>query len=162
MLFRSHAGAVYLHANSVRRIAEEDSLYIVSGCIKNDSWGLAAWQDVMEAPHDLMKLVRKTARGHEDDQVPGYTWTHRGMSEAQSGSTYAATSAERRRRKDQCLFLRGFKLSFSRDFRSRLDDMSFDDSSQREWDDQHSSQSSGTDQGVDKRPGSDQIGRAHV
>jgi hypothetical protein len=116
-----HAGIIYQHANDVRRVADEDSLYIVSGCIKSDSWALAAYRDPAQAPHDVLKLVRKVT-GNRADQIPTYMWTHRGTAEARSDSTSTPMTLERYQRKDQCLFLRGFKLCLSKDFRHRLKD----------------------------------------
>ncbi|RXW13043.1 hypothetical protein EST38_g12811 [Candolleomyces aberdarensis] len=116
-----YAGIIYQHANAVRRVADEDSLYIVSGCIKSDSWALAAYKEPAQAPHDVLKLVRK-ATANRVDQIPTYMWTLRGTAEARSDSTSTPVTSERHQKKDQCLFLRGFKLCFSKDFRLRLKD----------------------------------------
>jgi hypothetical protein len=111
-----HAGIVYQHANSIRRIADEDSLYIVSGCIKSDSWALAAYKDPAEAPDDLLTLSRRKSDGK--DLV--YDWIDRGTAEARFGSNSAARVSGACLGKDQCLFLQGFKLALSQDFRAQL------------------------------------------
>jgi hypothetical protein len=119
-----NAGIIYQHANSVRRVADEDSLYIISGCIKSDSWALAAYKNPAPATDDVLKLVRKTTE-NQILQTPQFFWTHRGTAEAHSGFTSIPPTSERHQRKDQCLFLRGFKMVFSPDFRSRLKDSPF-------------------------------------
>jgi hypothetical protein len=111
-----HAGIVYQHASSVRRIADEDSLYIVSGCIKSDSWAIAAFKDPAKAPDDLLTLSRRKSK----NQIPIYDWINRGTAEARFGSNSAARESGMCKGKDQCLFLQGFKLAFSQEFRARL------------------------------------------
>ncbi|KAF6743009.1 hypothetical protein DFP72DRAFT_152967 [Ephemerocybe angulata] len=109
-MFHDHictfAELIYRHADSIRRIGNDTSLYIVTGCIKATDWGLAAFQEPMTHPDNVLKLVRR--RNGE------YLWTHRGTAEAKSGSS------EPRNVKDQCLFLQGHKLDFSKAFRARL------------------------------------------
>jgi hypothetical protein len=111
-----HSGAIYQHANSVRRIADEDPLYIVSGCIKSGSWALAAYKDPAKAPDDLLTL----SEGKSNDQFPVYDWIDRGTGEAKSGSNSAGRESEEYKEKNQCLFLQGFKLALSKKFRARL------------------------------------------
>jgi hypothetical protein len=102
-----HAGAVYEHAraHSTRPLGDEESLYIVSGCIRSDTWALAAFNSQAEPSNNVLRLEKNRA-----GNVPAYIWTQRGTAEARSGSTSVPESSERHRRKDQCLFLRGFKL----------------------------------------------------
>jgi hypothetical protein len=112
-----HAGIVYQHANSIRRIADEDSLYVVSGCIKSDSWAIAAYKDPAEAPDDLLTLSRRKP----NDKIPAvYDWIDRGTAEARFGSNAAARASGAYLGKDQCLFLQGFKLALSQGFRAQL------------------------------------------
>ncbi|KAF5330063.1 hypothetical protein D9611_010431 [Ephemerocybe angulata] len=100
-----HAELIYKHANSVRTIAEDESIYIVTGCIRSDSWALAAYKDA--TAYDVLKLEKQ----YSDPLVP-YAWTQRGTSEARIGVSRGI--------KDQTLFLRGYKLGFSKEFRSRM------------------------------------------
>ncbi|KAJ3542293.1 hypothetical protein NMY22_g3566 [Coprinellus aureogranulatus] len=106
-----HAKLIYNHANSLRRIAADEPLYIITGCIKSDSWALAAFRESRPAPHDLMCLQNMT---RNDDGRLSYAWTKRSTSEAHYGSSGEPGL------KNQTLFLRGFKLDFSQAFRSRM------------------------------------------
>ncbi|KAJ3545658.1 hypothetical protein NMY22_g2349 [Coprinellus aureogranulatus] len=106
-----HAELIYNHANSLRRIAADEPLYVITGCIKSDSWALAAFRESRPAPHDLMCL-QNMARN--DDGTSRYAWTKRATSEAHFGSSGEPGL------KNQTLFLRGFKLDFSQAFRSRM------------------------------------------
>jgi hypothetical protein len=112
-----HAGVVYQRATSLRRLAEEDSLYIVSGSIKSDSWGLAAYQGATSG--EGLKLSKRYAKEGGTKGVQLYEWTDRGTAEARFGlnSTIEAGQYEG---KNQTLFLRGFKLAFSHSFRARM------------------------------------------
>ncbi|KAF5332162.1 hypothetical protein D9611_008154 [Ephemerocybe angulata] len=115
----ANAELLYTHADNRRRIGSEESLYIITGCIKSCSWGLAAFQDRMVPPNNNLRLVkRRPAPGDEHQatsQLDSYLWTHRGTSEARFGSTETPASQP-----DQCLFLQGFKLNFSSAFRDRM------------------------------------------
>ncbi|RXW20158.1 hypothetical protein EST38_g5689 [Candolleomyces aberdarensis] len=120
--FRSHvelrdfiidnAASLYRYANSIQRLDYHESLYIVTGCIKSDSWALAAYNDLPDPQNDVLKLIRTEASGSAS---PAYVWTDRGTAEARSGSTQNGGT-----HKDQCLFLQGFKVAFSAAFRSRM------------------------------------------
>jgi uncharacterized membrane protein YgcG len=110
-----HAELLYRHAESVRRIGHDESLYIVTSCFKTDSWALAAYKDPMGAPGDVLRLMQIGWDDHPEHPNPLYAWTKRGTSEAKCGE-----SAGGRRVKDQTLFLRGFKLAFSQSFRVRM------------------------------------------
>ncbi|KAF6751708.1 hypothetical protein DFP72DRAFT_1135563, partial [Ephemerocybe angulata] len=104
-----HAETIYKYANSVRRLGQEESLYIVTGCIKSDAWAAAAYSGYMIPPHDVLCLVQ-----FGSSSPPSYAWTERGSSEARCDESGEPGL------KNQSLFLRGFKLSFSRNFRSRM------------------------------------------
>ncbi|KAF6759338.1 hypothetical protein DFP72DRAFT_133166 [Ephemerocybe angulata] len=101
-----HAELIYKYADQIRRIGHDTSLYIVTGCIKASDWGLAAFQESMTHPDNVLKLAKR--------RNGTYLWTHRGTAEAKTGSS------EPRDVKDQCLFLQGHKLDFSKAFRARL------------------------------------------
>ncbi|KAF6759379.1 hypothetical protein DFP72DRAFT_133984 [Ephemerocybe angulata] len=115
----ANAELLYTHADNRRRIGSEESLYIITGCIKSCSWGVAAFQDRMVPPNNTLRLVkRRPAPGDEREAtspLDSYLWTHRGTSEARFGSTETPASQP-----DQCLFLQGFKLNFSSAFRDRM------------------------------------------
>ena len=100
------------YANRRRRIGARESLYIVTGCIKNESWALAAYKDPMVPPNDMLRLVRD----NEDIETGGtwYTWTERGTSEARSSEPSQAGL------RNQSLFLRGLTLTFSTQFYASL------------------------------------------
>lgn len=110
-----HAELLYRHAESIRRIGHDESLYIVTGCLKSDSWGLAAYKAPMELPENLLQLVHIGWDRALQKPNPLYAWTKRGTSEAKCGE-----SSQAERVKDQCLFMRGFKLAFSQNFRLRM------------------------------------------
>lgn len=106
-----HAELLYRHANTVRRIAGHEALYIITGCIKSDSWALASFKERAD-PYDPMCLENMT---HDGDDQCRYDWTQTwSSSEARFGSS------EQVGLKDQTLFLRGFKLDFSPTFRTRM------------------------------------------
>ncbi|RXW15666.1 hypothetical protein EST38_g10183 [Candolleomyces aberdarensis] len=115
-----HAGVVYQHATSLRRLAEEDSLYIVSGCIKSDGWGLAAYQGAMSG--EGLKLSKRSVGDGDSKGVRMYEWTDRGTAEARFGLN-STTEAGQYKGKNHSLFLRGFKLAFSPTFRARMRDL---------------------------------------
>lgn len=106
-----HPELIYAHANAIRRMAGDEPLYIITGCIKSDSWAIAAFREAMPAPHDAMSLQNMT---RDSDPRSKYIWTKRSTSEAYFGLS------EEEGVKDQTLFLRGFKLDFSQAFRTRM------------------------------------------
>ncbi|TEB33867.1 hypothetical protein FA13DRAFT_115783 [Coprinellus micaceus] len=110
---RQHAEAIYRHAFSIRPIGKQESLYIVTGCIKSDSWATAVYRQGMDANHGATLLLVpavEASSGHP----PQYEWTMQGSSRARAGWS------DREGVKDQCLFLQGFKVAFSPSFRSRV------------------------------------------
>ncbi|KAJ3536893.1 hypothetical protein NMY22_g5832 [Coprinellus aureogranulatus] len=107
-----NAERLYRHANDIREIAQDEPLYIVTGCVKSDSWALGAFRKPahMDEPMSLQVVAQ------ESDGRPRYAWTRTwSSSEAQVGSSCVAGL------KDQALFLRGFKLDFSVSFRDRME-----------------------------------------
>lgn len=110
------AGLLYMYANSVRQIGDEESLYFITGCIKSESWALAAYRDPLPPPYDVLRLVKRPpAASQISERIPPYAWTKRGTSEARVGASEAAQVM------DQSLFLRGYKMAFSQDFRAQMD-----------------------------------------
>ncbi|RXW14961.1 hypothetical protein EST38_g10889 [Candolleomyces aberdarensis] len=109
-----HAAPLYEYANGIRKLDDDESLYIVTGCVKSDSWALAAYNDPVDPQNDVLRLFRKRSSGSN----PIYGWTHRGTAEARCGP--GSTRESGARPKNQCLFLQGFKIAFSVAFRSRM------------------------------------------
>lgn len=117
-----HAELIYRHADRVRTIGEEETLYIITGSIKSNSYALAAYQEAMCEPNNVLKLVKQ--QGPSDTDPTGnatqhYTWTRRGTAQARMGASQHPGV------KDQSLFLRGFKLDFSASFRARIKNETF-------------------------------------
>ncbi|TEB19417.1 hypothetical protein FA13DRAFT_374417 [Coprinellus micaceus] len=107
-----NAELLYRHANSICRIADTEALYVITGCIKSESWALAAFNDPTTSPADTLKLVKRQGINRHGNGE--FVWTRRGTSEARVGKSRAAGAC------DQSLFLRGFKLDFSQKARSRM------------------------------------------
>ncbi|KAJ3541372.1 hypothetical protein NMY22_g3910 [Coprinellus aureogranulatus] len=112
-----HAGLIYKYANDLRTIGEDESLYIITGCIKSENWGLAAFREAppfrdpaMHRFPRLVKLPGSVGVGSPDD--PAYDWRSPGTFDSYVGKSEGGSQ-------DQCLFLRGFKLDFAKSFRSQ-------------------------------------------
>lgn len=112
-----HAELLYKHASTIRRIADNEALYIITGCIKSESWALAAFNDPTTSSADVLELLKRSHVGHPS---PEFIWTERATSEARVGRGKTLGT------KDQSLFLRGFKLDFSQEFRSRMKSVKLD------------------------------------
>lgn len=98
-------------ANMTCRIGRDDSLYIVTGCIKSDCWALAAYKKHMKPPDHILRLERDD----DEDQDSLYSWTERGQyAEARCSKVFPGGL------KNQSLFLRGFKLGLSQEFYATL------------------------------------------
>jgi hypothetical protein len=109
-----HASSLYQSANTLRELDDDESLYIVTGCIKSASWAMAAFRDPMAPPHDVLRLVK----GGSSGPIPIYMWTSRGTASAKSYPNELDRDYNAKE-KNQTLFMHGFKLSFSSAFRSR-------------------------------------------
>lgn len=108
-----HAGTLYLYANRVRRLRSDDSsLYAVTGCVKTDAWALGAFRKPLDGA--TLKLVR-TSGDTEHGDTPIYQWNT-------PGSIWADlfTGQNPGGKKNQTLFLRGFKVGYSQAFRFRI------------------------------------------
>jgi hypothetical protein len=107
-----NAASIFHYATSIRKLDNHgESLYIVTGCIKSDSWALAAYNGLIDPRNDVLRLVRKGS----PNPKPAYGWTTKGTAEARSGSSQSSGD-----HKDQCLFLQGFKMAFSPAFHSKM------------------------------------------
>jgi hypothetical protein len=80
------------------------SLYVVTGTIKSDSWAIAVHTSPMQEPDNRIVLTRR-----DGPPFPTHEWTSIGRADARCGT--AKVNEDGTRRKDQCLFLRGFLLT---------------------------------------------------
>ncbi|KAF6744335.1 hypothetical protein DFP72DRAFT_929795 [Ephemerocybe angulata] len=104
---------LYRHANAIRCIGEEESLYIISGSIKSDSCALAAFGEPT-APNEPAVVLANSSR--QGQRISSWVWTNQGSANTQLSDPSSLDSV-----KDQTLFLRGFKLDFSSSFRANLE-----------------------------------------
>jgi hypothetical protein len=99
-------------------IGNQNCLFVVTGAIKSDSWGLAAYKD----PENSGRELELSRRDRDEESVPirlqTYDWMNTGMAEARFGSN-AEKVGESYKGKDQTLFIRGYTLAFSQEFRDR-------------------------------------------
>lgn len=116
--------SLILHAQDVYQGAKMDleSLVVITGCIKSHSWAMASYLERATAPADqILRLERLPARADAPDAPASFDWTDQAMAEARCGSnTQTPTATVSHRHKDQSLFLRGFRMSFSTEFRARM------------------------------------------
>lgn len=109
---KQNAEVIYRHASSFRTIGEKESLYIITGSIKSDSWAMAAYGTHAGSKGSTLRLVPVPGVG---DGAAEYEWrSHGSASRARFGKS------DKPRVKDQSLFLRGFKVAFSPAFRFRV------------------------------------------
>jgi hypothetical protein len=89
------------------RMVSDDSLYLVTGLDKTSSWGVAS----------ISNLVEKTAfsltvTATDDTSIPAtrrYAWDRTGQVTARAGPRHQA------RYENQCIFIRGYKISVRED-----------------------------------------------
>ncbi|RXW15142.1 hypothetical protein EST38_g10713 [Candolleomyces aberdarensis] len=112
-----HAGVIYRKGSNVMPLGEDESLYVVTGCIKSDGWGIAAYQDAMAG--DILKLSKRFAKDNSNNKSKIYDWVDRGTAEARLWPN-TVKEAGLHNGKTHSLFLRGFKLAFSPAFRARV------------------------------------------
>ncbi|RXW14218.1 hypothetical protein EST38_g11639 [Candolleomyces aberdarensis] len=117
----NNPSSLYRYANSIRRLDDHESLYVITGCIKSDSWALAAFKDPVDPLNDVLNLVQTNHNSDNDISDPTHVWTSRGTAETRTGSN-PTRGQDSYKGKNQCLFLRGYKLAFSQAFRSRMKD----------------------------------------
>lgn len=115
-----NAGILYQRANALRPLGKEESLYVVTGCIKSDAWGLAAYQGGRAG--EALRLSK--IDDGSSNEIPNYRWTEGGKAEARFGRN-SAMDAGSYKGKNQSLFLTGFKVAFSSKFRDRVDGSSW-------------------------------------
>jgi hypothetical protein len=103
-----HARLIYQYANTIQELDEDESLYIITGCIKSDSWAVAAFNGPSCPPHDVLRLVELGGSGPS----PAFGWTSRGTASARCGSN-PTRNTQNYKGKNQTLFIRAFKLTTS-------------------------------------------------
>lgn len=86
-----------------------ESLYVVTGTIKSDSWGIAVHTSPMREPYDYVVLTKRMEKAG-DNPTDTYEWTSRGKADARYGES-TSIDHNGRRTKDQSLFLRGFLIT---------------------------------------------------
>ena len=112
----THAEAIYLHANDIRPIGEDESLYVVTSSVKSGSWAIAAYKDEMHAEHNTLELVSTFSEPDgQEGSLPKYRWTKRGSAQTRWGRSPDGKV------KNQTMFIRGLKLAFSSAFRLRME-----------------------------------------
>ncbi|KAK2464734.1 hypothetical protein APHAL10511_003152, partial [Amanita phalloides] len=117
-----HAKSLYCYMNQQRRRrAPNGSLYIITGCIKSESWGIATF-DRQSQPDDHLKFVSvDVPMGHPGCMsVSGrkYYWKQKGLSLARVGpNDIVADGVEML---NQCTFLRGYKVTLHEDVWEQL------------------------------------------
>ncbi|TEB24219.1 hypothetical protein FA13DRAFT_1329799 [Coprinellus micaceus] len=78
-----YAGLLYRYANGLHLIGEQEALYILTGCIKSESWGIAAFRHRPDSNH-VPKLVRLSGAEPAEIDPPGsrYRWRSPGTFDA--------------------------------------------------------------------------------
>ena len=123
-----HAELLYRHAESTVGVGPDESLYVITGCLKSDSWALAAYRRLFgDAQASTARLIHigdahvesgpSSLEGLQEshqDEIPIYDWKERGPTEAKRSHFVG------QRLEDQTLFFRGFKVTFSRKFASEI------------------------------------------
>lgn len=109
------AGLLYMHAKSLCEMDNGESLYIVTGAIKCESWALAAFREPLL--HYPLRLDNKPAPGRRCGRVAPSSWARQRQwsYEARVGISETAHVM------DQSLYLRGYKMAFSQEFRVQMD-----------------------------------------
>ena len=81
----------------------DDALYLITGCDKSKSWGVAAFSDGSRTTELTLKLLPPGIGGAAGSLT--YTWQKPNSVAARSGPEYDPPNA------NQCVFLRGFRIS---------------------------------------------------
>ncbi|KAH6916271.1 hypothetical protein BKA70DRAFT_483121 [Coprinopsis sp. MPI-PUGE-AT-0042] len=109
---RRHGTQLIIRLRQKYYLQPGQSLYVVTGTIKSDSWAIAVHTSPMREGYDQMVLTRR--EGMLGAPFPTHEWTRLGSADARCEAS-KVIDADGRRIKDQCLFLRGFLLTPSLD-----------------------------------------------
>ncbi|KAH6867457.1 hypothetical protein BKA70DRAFT_1360606 [Coprinopsis sp. MPI-PUGE-AT-0042] len=109
---RNHGTQLMRNLGGKDYLEPSQSLYVVTGTIKSDSWAIAVHKSPMREPYDQMVLTR--IEGNSGVDFPTHEWTCWGSADARCGASSSIDEGGGRV-KDQCLFLRGFLLTMSPD-----------------------------------------------
>ncbi|KAF8986839.1 hypothetical protein BDQ17DRAFT_1436010 [Cyathus striatus] len=105
----------YRYALQLGYAVNRHSLYLVSGCMKSKAWGVATFCGKATSRHKNTPVIGQSY--HTDD--PAYIWKRSGMGgKCRTGPLprdpgILDTETRLPDRENQCLFLRGFKISLS-------------------------------------------------
>lgn len=90
------------------RLLEYNSLYIVTGCMKTQSWGIATYSSVVPPPHNVIVLSKSTPGTAEP-----YIWEKQGGTISRTGPYPDRDLDNTVSRQNQCMFIRGYKVALS-------------------------------------------------
>ncbi|EDR00082.1 uncharacterized protein LACBIDRAFT_314820 [Laccaria bicolor S238N-H82] len=87
-----------------------NQLYFVTGHMKTSSWGIATYDRFMPAPYNVLKFGKAKSPSSR-----AYVWKETGRATARTGPSLDPTLPRDQFRKNQTLFVRGFKIALSPD-----------------------------------------------
>ena len=87
-----------------------NQLYFVTGHMKTSSWGIATYDRFMPAPYNVLKFGKAKSPSSR-----AYAWKETGRATARTGPSLDPTLPRDQFRKNQTLFVRGFKIALSPD-----------------------------------------------
>ncbi|KAF8995189.1 hypothetical protein BDQ17DRAFT_1365950 [Cyathus striatus] len=116
-----NAESWYRYALKCGRDIDRHSLYLVTGSLKSRAWGIATYDTtVPNQGHSTLILSKST-----DPEGPAYEWKKSGKATTfRTGPVPDATTDTQSRipnDENQCLFLRGFKISLSEEVWRQID-----------------------------------------
>jgi hypothetical protein len=112
-----NAGIVYRHASEIQPIGNEESLYVITGCIRSDGWSLEAFRGAKSG--ERLRLLKRHEEDESTDAGKIYDWIELGPAEARCWPGTAEQTGVQEN--NQTLFIQGFKLGVSASFRARMD-----------------------------------------
>lgn len=106
---KQSAESWYRYADGVGdRLIDRDSLYLVTGCMKTTSWGIATYSSAVPSPHNVIVFSKSLA-----DSCEPYLWTKQGGTTARTGPYLDEDLDNSIPSSNQCLFIRGYKIALS-------------------------------------------------